>query len=176
MLAPAVLFTPMILAMLSLPPLMRRLSTHEVNRPAAEFTVSRLDGGMVNSADLKGRVVVLAVWATSPSPRRGELPGVERVYARYKMNPNVVLLAVDGPWLGDTVEKERDYVAKRGWELPFAFDTNNTLRRSLGDEFHIPALMLADKRGHIRLIHRGYDTSEHFAEHLTEKIDSLLRE
>jgi thiol-disulfide isomerase/thioredoxin len=48
-------------------------------KPAPDLTGTTLDGGAFNLADLRGRVVVLNVWASWCAPCRAEAPSLQRV-------------------------------------------------------------------------------------------------
>src|SRR5712691_1954579 len=62
---------------------------------APPFTFSTIDGAVVSSDQLRGRVVLLAFWATWCRPCIGELPRVQQVYQRYWNDPRVVIWVVD---------------------------------------------------------------------------------
>ncbi len=158
------------------PLLAARFSTVSVESPAplSSFSISTLDGRLVNSSDLSGHVVVLAFWATWCSPCLSELPQVERVAAQYKNNPLVVFWAVDSDWGGDTVDKARTFSAEKKWSIPVAFDSTGAAK-ALGVE-NLPRLLILDKRGRVRIDHKGYDASEHLASGLSLQIERLLRE
>jgi thiol-disulfide isomerase/thioredoxin len=164
-----------VLATVLLAPLLTaRLSTHSVNQPVPSFSLSTLDGRVVNSSDLKGHVVVLAFWATWCAPCLGELPQVEQVAARYKDNPLVVFWAVDSSWGDDTIDKARAFSAEKRWTVPLAFDTTGAAQ-VLGVD-NLPRLIMLDKTGHMRIVHAGYDASEQLATNISLQIEGLLRE
>ena len=162
-----------LLIALAIPPLMAKWSSEELNRPAPAFSFLTLDGKPVTSADLHGRVVVLAFWATWCVPCRQELPELEKVYEQYRQSPNVAFYAVGGPWGDDTVEKESAFAKQIGLNLPLAFGAPET-RQALGVG-GFPALIILDRAGHIRLIHSGYDASEHLARRISKDIESAIR-
>jgi len=155
-----------------IPPLMAKWSSEEINRPAPAFSFMMLDGERVTSASLRGRVVVLAFWATWCVPCRQELPELEKVYEQYKQNPNVAFYAVGGPWGGDTMDKESAFAKQMGLDLPLAFGSPET--RLALQVIDFPALVILDGAGHIRLIHTGYDASEHLAQRLSKEVDVVM--
>jgi len=83
------------------------------------------------------------------------------VYEQYRQSPNVAFYAVGGPWGDDTVEKESAFAKQIGLNLPLAFGSPK-IRQALGVG-GFPALIILDRAGHVRLIHSGYDASEHLA-------------
>jgi protein-disulfide isomerase-like protein with CxxC motif len=58
--------------------------------------------------------------------------------------------------------------------LPCAFESRE-VSKVLGVE-SLPTLIVLDKSGRVRLIHNGYDASEHLARNLSREIENLLRE
>jgi len=72
----------------------------------------------------------------------------------------------------DTVEKESPFARQIGLNLPLAFGSLQT-RQALGVG-GFPALIILDGADHIRLIHTGYDASEHLAQHLSKEVDVVV--
>lgn len=161
-------------AVTTIPALTTRIATHKTSAPAAPFSISRLDGTLVSSSDLRGRVVVLDFWATWCPACRRELPELEKLYKRYQGNSKVSFWAVDVQDNGETPEKARDFMQKAGYTLPLAFDSQKSLEALSVEGF--PSLIIIDKSGRIRLVHVGYDGSERLRDELSKEIDTLLDE
>ena len=156
------------------PSLMSRISTELMDRPAPSFSISSLDGRTISSSAMSGRIAVLSFWATWCLPCVHEIPVLQEVYMRYRGNPQVVFWAINTGREGDDVDKARDFAKAKGWDLPLAFDNQGAAQ--LLEVSGIPKLILLDKKGHIRLIHDGYDESEHLANSLSNNIERLLLE
>lgn len=60
---------------------------------APDFTLGGFDGGTVTLSELRGKVVVVNVWASWCLPCRDEAPYLERVWRRYR-DRGVVILGV----------------------------------------------------------------------------------
>lgn len=155
----------------AIPLLIASWSNKAINFPAPAFSLATLDGKTVTSGDLRGHVVVLAFWATWCSPCRQELPDLQKVYERYKDNPNAIFYAVGGPWGGDTIGKESAFASQINVNLPLAFDSHGAAR-ALGVQ-GFPALVILDGNGHVRLFHDGYDASEHLARQVATEVRTL---
>jgi len=157
---------------LVLPALMGRLSGEHVDLTEPEFSLVTDDGKAVTASSMKGKVVVMAFWATWCQHCWQELPRVEKVYASYKDNRGVLFWAVDAHAGGDTDESARACAANMRLALPLAY-TENTNAARLGVDGY-PTLVLLDSAGHIRFIHHGYDASEPLESNLAHEIRSLL--
>ena len=159
-------------SVLLLPPLMGKLSGQHVNVPAPEFSLATDDGKVLTSAELRGKVVVLAFWATWCEPCWQELPRVEKVYASYKNSRSVFFWAVNARAGGDTDEMAEAFAKKMRLGLPLAY-TANANAAGLGVDGY-PTLVLVDTTGHVRFIHHGYDGSERLESNLAHEIATLL--
>jgi cytochrome c biogenesis protein CcmG, thiol:disulfide interchange protein DsbE len=67
-----------------------------VDQPAPQLVVPQLDGHAFDLAKLRGRVVLVNVWATWCSPCRVEMPTLNAFYRRYRSKGLVLLgLSID---------------------------------------------------------------------------------
>ena len=58
--------------------------SESISKEAVDFTLNDLSGKQVSLQDYEGKVVVLNFWATWCSPCRREMPGLEKLYQKYK--------------------------------------------------------------------------------------------
>lgn len=65
----------------------------EVGDRAPEYAAPDLDGAEIRLSDLRGRPVLLNVWATWCGPCRVEMPSIQRLYEAHR-NRGFVVLAV----------------------------------------------------------------------------------
>lgn len=157
------------------PGLATRIATHQVSAAAPSFSIRKLDGTVVNAAELRGHVVVLDYWATWCPACRREMPELEKLYQRYQGNPRVSFWAVDVQDGGETPEKARAFMQNAGYTLPIALG-GETSSEGLLKEEGFPSLVIIDTLGRVRLIHSGYDRAEQFQTRLSGEIDALLAE
>jgi thiol-disulfide isomerase/thioredoxin len=166
-----------IAAVTILPALTTQIATRKTNAPAPVFSINRLDGAVVSPSEFRGRVVLLDFWATWCLPCRRELPELEKLYRQYQGNSSVSFWAVDVERNGDTPEKAREFMLKSGFTLPVAFADEKSLEALAPLNLEgFPSLIIMDKSGRIRLVHSGYDASEHLRAELGGEIDALLNE
>ncbi len=172
-----------LLAGFAVPAYMGASSFERVDRSVPPFTIAALDGHSLRSQDFAGRVVVLAYWATWCTPCQEELPELERVQSEFRNDPRVVILALDTATGGDTADRARSFLARQKITLSLAIDVldpkqpeaQGSAARSVGLS-GIPAIYVLDSRGRLRIIHRGYDASEHLTASLTRALRRLLAE
>jgi thiol-disulfide isomerase/thioredoxin len=154
----------------------------DVNQAFAPFTVETLAGTKMSSDDWKGHVVIVAFWATWCTPCQAELPEIADLQNKFRDNPNVFVLALNSGNHGETPSKAREYLAQKRLSLNAGIDSHGALpgedswgtgAKSLEVE-SLPALYILDRSGKLRVIHLGYDPSEHLADSLSDKVKSLL--
>lgn len=173
-----ILFAPVaalvILAFTTIPTVATRAATRRLTVPAPAFSMTASDGGQINCAELRGRVVVLAFWATWCPACRRELPELDQLYRRYRSNSSVSFWGVDVLSNGETAEKALEFIRKARYALPVAFASEKSPEDFGGDG--LPLLIIIDKVGRIRLVHNGYDRSEPLQAELSKEIQALLKE
>jgi cytochrome c biogenesis protein CcmG, thiol:disulfide interchange protein DsbE len=83
-------------ALLAAAPLTLAAPPPAVDQPAPQLVVPQLDGRSFDLAKLRGKVVLVNVWATWCSPCRVEMPTLNAFYRRYHSHGLVLLgLSID---------------------------------------------------------------------------------
>lgn len=142
-------------------------------RTLSDFMLST-NNRAVPSTSLRGRVVVLAFWASWCGPCHEEMPEVERAYEQYRSDQRVAIYAVDVGWDGESVEDgERSYTDGH-FEMPLAYDPGEVSKQFGIDA--IPTLVMIDTQGRERFIHRGFSESEDLEAGLERHVQQLLDE
>lgn len=148
------------------------LGLQMMNEPANNFILTTQAGKKVSLSSLKGKVVLIDFWGTWCAPCLAEMPILHRVYRRFDSNPDVMFLAVDPGWNGDTEADTIAFAAKKNIDLPLAFDNDQAVKSLKINS--LPSLVVIDKQGHIRLQSIGYDEGGHLEDQLTSEIQGLL--
>jgi len=149
------------------------LGTRTMNRPAPEFTLTRLDGTRVTPDSLQGHVVLLDFWGTWCAPCLAEMPKIVNLHRQFASNQDVIFLAVNSGWQGDTPDVVRTFVQRKHLDIPVALDPENATGKLKIDG--LPTLILIDRQGHIRLEQTGYNDGEPLETELTTQIEALLK-
>ncbi len=129
----------------------RDIRTGTVGKPAAAFSLDRLDGnGKVTLGDHAGKVVVLNFFASWCIPCKQENPALVRVWERYRSSDVVVV----GILYQDSLESGRRYVRDNGVTWPTATDEDGRIAFAYG-VFGIPETYFIGPDGVIAGRHIG---------------------
>jgi len=139
--------------------------------PAPLFELPRLahDGKLVAAPlslqSLRGSVVLVEFWASWCKPCRKSMPALERLYRRYRDDGfEVIAIKTDGPGMG----KARSVAAAT--TFPMALDDEEEVAE-LYKVGTIPHLVLIDRAGVVRYVHRGGADEQLLA----SQVERLLR-
>ena len=151
----------------------------DVGEEAPPLALPRIDGDTLSLADLRGKVVMLNIWATWCAPCRLEMPSMQRVYEQFRDEGfEVMAVSVDqNPGLRQPDGAVRgivsDFVEQLGLTFPIVVDPTGGTERLYGIEA-LPTTLLIDRSGRIRVREVGgryWDRSPHL-----DMIKSLLEE
>ena len=112
-------------------------------KPARDFRVDTPGAGSLSLADFKGKVVFLNFWATWCKPCEEEMPGMERLYQKYK-DKGLVVLAISEDSNGTGVVPP--FVRRHGLTFPIGLDPKMTVAASYG-VWAVPSTFIIDREG-----------------------------
>jgi cytochrome c biogenesis protein CcmG, thiol:disulfide interchange protein DsbE len=121
-----------------------------VGHPAPEFTLVDLDGRMVALRELRGKVVLVNVWATWCPPCRAEMPAMQAALDRYG-EQGLVVLAVNQ-------REDREAVAAFMRERQLAFPALLDSDGAVGAAYQasaLPSSFFIGRDGMVRAVYRG---------------------
>jgi thiol-disulfide isomerase/thioredoxin len=113
---------------------------------APAFSVATLDGAVVSSSELRGKVVLVNFWATWCLPCRAEMPLLEGMWKRHGADGFVLVgFSTDRTRAGAV----REFLTKHAITYPVAIVGQN-LEGAFGGVRGIPTSFLLDRAGRIR--------------------------
>ena len=119
---------------------------------APGFDLPRLGaGGRTALSDLRGKVVVLNIWASWCDPCRAESPLLERWHRRISREGEATVLGVD---VLDVSSDARAFVREYDLTYPQLRDTKDSVRADYGAT-GVPETVVIDRRGQIAAVRRG---------------------
>lgn len=134
------------------------------------FTIVSDDGTQMSSAALKGKVILVNLFATWCPPCQKELADIqEKLWPKYKDNKNFQLLVIGREHTDAELAK---YNEKKGFSFPLYPDKNRAVFSTFAKNL-IPRSYLIGKDGKVIYASKGY-TEEEFAE-LMKKIESAVK-
>lgn len=140
------------------------------NPQAPDFKLDSRAGTPVSLSQLKGQVVMINFWATWCGPCRQEMPHLESMYKKYN-KMGFTLLGVN---VEPDSKAANDFLAKQTpVTFPILYDTESKVT-SLYNVNSMPSTVFVDRKGNVRLLHRGYKPGDE-NEYL-DQIRTLIRE
>lgn len=154
--------------------LARKNQTQPTAGPAPDFTLTTLDGGQINLASLKGRVVVVNFWASWCGPCRQEAPVLERVWQQYKDKDVVVV----GVAYTDTEKNAKAYLQQFGNTYPNGLDLGTKISELYNIQ-GVPETFIIDRNGNVSRFFKVpfvEDAQQNYdgGKQLTDAIDAAL--
>ena len=122
-------------------------------RPAPDFLLPDMRGQAVRLSQLKGKVILLNVWATWCGPCRKEMPTMEAL-AHKLSGEDFVLLAVSQDVDGAVTVKP--YLQEGGYTFPVLLDLQGEVGRKYGVTGY-PETFVIDRQGQVVYHHIGYN-------------------
>ena len=132
---------------------------YEVGMQLEDFTIECLDGSTFHLADTRGKVVFINLWATYCTPCVGELPYFNDLYHEHE--DDIAMLAVHSSMV---VDDPGEYLADKGWTIPFAVDTGDDLVWNIvNGSSTLPQTIVLNRRGEVIYNQKGSVTPEMLA-------------
>jgi thiol-disulfide isomerase/thioredoxin len=138
-----------------------------INQPGEDFAFRSLDGAPVRLSSSRGKVVFLDLWGTWCIQCVAEMPTVQKLYDRYRNDPNVSFVVISRL---DSPTTVRHYARLHRYDLPFYTMNDEDIPSSmrLGQ---FPATFLYARDGSLAAKHTG--AADWSAPRVTSFIEAL---
>lgn len=154
--------------------LKEKLKKEIIDQPAIDFELKSIDGSIVKLSNLKGKVVVLDFWATWCGPCISSFPTLQKVYDKYKENPNVKILTLNTWERVKPEEREqhvKNFIEKNKYTFPVLFDTDVVSKYEVEG---IPTKFIIDQNGKIRFKDVGFGGAQEMENKMNLQFEMLL--
>lgn len=64
------------------------------NKPFPTLKVESLNGKIISTQDFEGKYIIINWWATTCAPCRKEIPGLNKLVEKFKLNQDIVFLSI----------------------------------------------------------------------------------
>lgn len=147
--------------------LKEKLLSDRLDMPMPAFEITSLKGGLLNSKEMEGKILIVDFWATWCGPCRKEFPHLNELVKKYSNDDEVKFVAIS---TDRDKEKVAPFIEKYKYEIPIYF--NNNVSEEFGVQ-GIPSLFIIDKKGIIRYKKVGFTEGEEFDKIMGWYIESL---
>jgi peroxiredoxin len=137
---------------------------------APDFTLDLLGGGQLALSDLRGKVVMVNLWASWCPPCRAEMPTIEKVYQAFQAQ-GLVVLGVNTTFQ-DSESDVAAFVEEFGLTFPIPLDREGGVSQRYQMR-GLPSTFFIDRQGIIRTVVIGGPMSEAV---IQSKVEELLRQ
>jgi cytochrome c biogenesis protein CcmG/thiol:disulfide interchange protein DsbE len=124
---------------------------------APDFTLEQMQGGEITLSDLRGKVVILNLWASWCLPCRAEMPAMQRVYEANR-DRGLEILAVHATYQ-DTRTAAQAFVDEHNLTFPILLDSTGKVA-NLYRLRSLPTTFFIDPQGIIHQVIIGGPMSE----------------
>jgi peroxiredoxin len=126
--------------------------------PAPDFSLETAQGQTITLSELRGRPVLINLWASWCVPCRTEMPALERVHRDYR-DQGFVLLAVNATYQ-DSQQAAVDFAREHSLTFPILLDRDGKVSSGQYQLRALPTSFFVDPQGIIQEVVVGGPMSE----------------
>ncbi len=136
-----------------------KVAAGEIGSRLPEFSVIDLQSQAISSADLRGKVVLIDIWATWCGPCRNEMPGYQKLADEYGAR-GLSVVGLKANMMADT-ENPLSFARRIGVHYPLVVATDDLLKKFGGLE-GLPTTLVYDRQGILRKKVIGFEYTSVF--------------
>ena len=137
---------------------------------APDFTLKTFNGESISLSALRGKVILVNIWASWCPPCRTEMPAIERAYQVYK-GKGLIVLAIDSTFQ-DTLAQAQTFVTENNLSFPILIDDYGLTTRLYRVQA-LPTSIFIGRDGIIRDVIIGGPMAEAL---IFSRVEKLLQE
>ena len=141
-----------------------RLDTARTYEP---FSLAKLDGEQVDSADLEGKIAVLHFWGTWCGPCVIELPEYQKFHARYLDDPAVEVISISNDKSRDVLDR---FMVENEYDFTVLVDDGYVQKAGVNG---FPTTWFVDGDGYIQFVQMGGSSDSHLEEEFAWIVEAL---
>ena len=132
------------------------------------FVLARLDGEIVDSADLEGKIAVLHFWGTWCGPCIVEMPEYQKFDERYREDADVAVISISNDRSTDVID---EYLGKNSFDFTVLVDDGYVERAGVNAW---PTTWFVDREGYVQFVKIG--TALKLDEEFSWRVEALREE
>lgn len=146
-----------------------------VRIPKIDGIVRNLDGRILNTKELAGKIVVIGFWSTWCGPCQSYLPAFKYLKNAYIDNEEVVFIPLV-VWEKDEDKRKaiKEFTEEYNAEIDIYLDEYDVLPKMAGIT-GLPVTVFIGKNGDVQFINEGFAGDNIFLQNAKDMIDYLLR-
>jgi thiol-disulfide isomerase/thioredoxin len=161
------------LEQLEIAQLSAKMKTQLMRKPGPELSgLVDLEGRPVTPEMMSGKIVILDFWATWCVPCMQEMPYFQKVYEKYRDNPDVMFMVVNNGSNNTIDDARRWKLQNPQYTFPVYFNKDKDIGEKVGFAL-IPTIALIDKGGLMQFRTVGFE-GEILQKKLAVEIEILL--
>lgn len=142
---------------------------HKVVESLPDYNYRDTSGNIIALSGLKNKVVFANYWATWCPPCLAEMPSMNKLYMRFKNNPNIVFIMVD---TDNDLPRSIAYMKANHYSLPL-YTAVDKFPDALLDGT-IPTTLIFGKDGKLKYKHTG--AADYNSSNFEEFLEKLVKE
>jgi len=135
----------------------------EIGSHLPDFRARDLQGNEISSANLRGKVVLIDIWATWCQPCKKEMPGYQKLLDQYGPR-GFAVVGLKSDIMTDSEDPVK-FAEEVGVHYPLAIASTDLVQKFGGIE-GLPTTFLYDRQGILRDKVVGFEYTSHFEEKL----------